>query len=203
MGRHICKPFAIFKFVHFQLIQINTNLYIFLICLYMSFIHIMHDQNDYYFSKMIIKNTRDIALHKILGIMRYFNQKWGKLKIRRTAYVLAWMLWDKNTWSRNSKNHHSTVFIPSSETRLVQSLHHNTSHYITSHVYTYTHALYLNFSKIWIFPLMPSEWSPKNSTDHVQKVFPRCYSQRPLKSKILPLHPFPLDYQLLFSTKQD
>ena len=150
----------------------------------------------------------------------------GQVEVEiRTAHVLAWMLRDKNTWLRNSKNHHSTAFLPSSGTKLVQSLHHNTSHYITSHAYTYTHALYLNFSRMWIFPFMPSEWSLENSTDHVQKVFSRGYIQRPLKSKILPflfisirlstsifcqaglelvsstLHLLPLNHQFLFLGK--
>ena len=133
LGIHLCNPFCHFKFVPFQLIQINTNLCIFLICLFMSFIHIMHDQNDYCFSKMINKKYKRYCITQSFGIMRYFNQKWSKFvnEIRRIAHVLAWMLRDKNTWSRNSKNHHSAVFLLSSGIRLVQSLHHNTSHFIT------------------------------------------------------------------------
>ena len=60
-------PFSILILYLSKFIQINTKLCIFLICLFMSFIHIIHDPNDYFFSKMVIKNTRDIALYKVLG----------------------------------------------------------------------------------------------------------------------------------------
>ena len=38
-------------------------------------------------------------------------------EIRRTAHVLAWMLQDENTWSKNSKNRHPIVLLTSNETR--------------------------------------------------------------------------------------
>ena len=42
----------------------------------------------------------------------------GQVEVEiRTVHVLAWMLRDKNTWLRNSKNHHSTVFLSSNETK--------------------------------------------------------------------------------------
>ena len=42
----------------------------------------------------------------------------GKVEVEvRTAHVLAWMLRDKNTWSRNSKNCHSVVLLTSNKTR--------------------------------------------------------------------------------------
>ena len=149
----------------------------------------------------------------------------GQVEVEiRTVHVLAWMLRDKNTWLRNSKNHHSTAFLPSSGTKLVQSLHHNTSHYITiHHMHIHTHALYLNFGRMWIFPFMPSEWTPENSIDHVQKVFPRGYIQtfqiRESATLFISIrlstffsyqvglglvfYSFSLDYQLLFLAKQD
>ena len=73
--------------------------------------------------------------------MRLLQSEVGQVKneIRRTTHVLACMLHDKNTWSRNLKNHHSVVFLPSSGT---ESLHHNTSHHISLHnitcIYIYT-----------------------------------------------------------------
>ena len=42
----------------------------------------MHDQNDYCFSKNNNKNTRDICVTQGFGIMRCFNQNWGKLKMK-------------------------------------------------------------------------------------------------------------------------
>ena len=113
----------------------------------MSFIHMMHDQNDYCFSKMIIKYKRYCIIQSF-GIMRCFNWEWGKLKmgLERLPIVPAWMLQDKNTWSKNLKSHHSVDFLPSSRTRLIQSLHHNTSHYITLH---HMH-IHIHMHYIWI-----------------------------------------------------
>ena len=63
----------------------------------MSFIHIMHDQNDYCFSKMIIK------IQEILHYTKFWDNAMLQLEvgqveneIRKTAHVLAWILLDKN-----------------------------------------------------------------------------------------------------------
>ena len=45
----------------------------------------------------------------------------------------------------------------SSRTRFARALHHNTSHYITSHAYTHTHALCSNFDKVRVIDLTPSK----------------------------------------------
>ena len=87
-------PSAIF--VLFQLIQINTNLCIFLICLFISFIHIMHDPNDYCFSKMIIK------IQEILHYTKFWNNAMLQSEVRQVenenqgvTQILAWMIQDK------------------------------------------------------------------------------------------------------------
>ena len=105
----------------------------------------MHGQNDYYFSKMINKKYKRCCITQSFGIMRYFNQKWGKQVENKK---------DCPCFRMNATRTHdqgipgiiiSTVFLIPSGTRLVHSLHHKTSHYITSHAYTYTHALCLIF----------------------------------------------------------
>ena len=63
----------------------------------MSFIHIMHDQNDYCFSKMIIK-IQKILHHTKFRDDAILQTEVGQVEFEiRTTLVLAWMLQDKNT----------------------------------------------------------------------------------------------------------
>ena len=77
------------------------------------------------------------------------------------------MLWDKGTWSRNSRNH-SVVFLLSSETRLIQSLHH-----ITSHAYIYIHMHCVWFlAGLGYFLLCPQDEVPRFQWTKCRKFFP-------------------------------
>ena len=135
---------------------------------------------------------------------KHSYQKWGKqVENEKTTHVLAWMPQYQNTWSRNSKNYHSVVFLLPSGTRLIQLLRHKTSHYITSHSYAYTHALCLIFlTGLGYSLLYPPDEVPRIRWIGCRK-FPRGYIQVPPKFKNLHFLPFPSDYQLLFLAKQD
>ena len=105
---------------------------------------------------------------------KYSYQKWGKqVENERTTHVLAWMPQYKNTWSRNSRNRHSAVFLLPSGTRLIQLLRHKTSHYITSHSYAYTHALCLIFlTGLGYSLLYPPDEVPRIQWIGCRKFFP-------------------------------
>ena len=69
-------------------------------------IHIMHDQNDYCFSKMIIK------IQEILHYTKFWdnampNQKWGKLKMKLEGLPIVITVF-RSTWMTTKINRVAT-----------------------------------------------------------------------------------------------
>ena len=80
--------------------------------------------------------------------------------------VLVWIIQDESTWSRIwriIRFNHSLTLSKNGLARALQSDNVNSSHCIciTSHAYTHTYALCLNFDRVQVFGFTPTEWRTK------------------------------------------